>query len=302
MKNTTTYFLLLPVSLLLCVQALRAERDPVWLMPLYFYDANGDRDTVYFGYDPEASFYIEVADTFLGENWVVIDTSKFNIFLFQYPGCPGNICAEIYTDTVRKVDIRSIPWETGIGFCKGKLPIVMKWVDSLLYSPALPFPDISPRPRARIDVFCTDNETGISCTDDWDFPLTLTDYPAPEIIYPIADSLVFYGSGLYPPSFSISDLLLDLTSHDYWPVSLEENDNSNFNLYPNPFTDELNIESNMVGYKRIELREITGRLIKSYTGYGSTLSLRLNYLNKGIYLLLMYTNSNVFIEKIYKTE
>jgi hypothetical protein len=91
----------------------------------------------------------------------------------------------------------------------------MKWVDSLLYTPTCPFPDLSPRPRARIDLTCNHYEWEyFSCNNPDDYPLSLTDYPAPEIHYPITDSMVFNGSGLYSPSEVITDVALFLVAHD----------------------------------------------------------------------------------------
>lgn len=160
MKLKLKFTILIVLSLTLGLNA--QKKQPQWLMPLYFQDGNGDRDTVYIGYDSTASSRGEDIDTAFNEGWIIIDTTKFNVILWQYPSySPG---PDIITNIVRKTDIRS--WFLGaeIGFVKGKTPVTLKWVDSLLYSSALPFPDISPRPRARIDLYCSSGEPGyITC-------------------------------------------------------------------------------------------------------------------------------------------
>jgi hypothetical protein len=296
MKKT----LILP--LLMLTWLLPAQRDPQWLMPLYFRDANGDRDTVYFGYDPEADMYDEIADTALGENWIVIDTSKFNVYLWNYPNVPGGTFYLI-NDTVRKVDIRSNSIAAEIGFCKGKLPITMKWVDSLLYAPSCPFPDLSPRPRARIDLTCYQYEWEYySCNYPDAPPLSLTDYPALEIPTPVTDSMVFNGSGLYPPSDVIGSLTLWLVAHNLVYIGIEIKNKNLFSVYPNPFTKDLTIENPQFDDMFIEIVSVTGTLLYRQKCQNERMILNLELLNKGLYLLVIRTNQNVFIQKIFKTE
>ncbi len=299
MKNLLILFLLFVTNLL---PAQNKERDPQWLMPLYFRDVNGDRDTVYFGYDPEADMYPEIADTSIGENWMVIDTSKFNIYLWSYPNTEGGTFY-LYTDTVRKVDIRNNFTGAYIGFCKGKLPISMKWVDSLLYAPSCPFPDLSPRPRARIDLTCDQYEWEYySCNYPDSPPLSLTDYPAPEIPSPVTDSMVFNGSGLYPPSDVIGSLTLRLVAHNSVYVELENNSKSLLRIYPDPFISELTIENPLSYNMSVEIVSVTGTFLYRQKCQSERVTLNLELLHKGLFILIVQTDQNVFIQKISKIE
>jgi hypothetical protein len=278
-----------------------AQRDPQWLMPLYFQDANGDRDTVYFGYDPEASLYSNVIDEFLGEKWIEIDTAKFNIYLWYYPGGGGGEISHLTTDIVRKVDIRSIFIGTQIGFCKGKMPITMKWVDSLLYAPSCPFTDLSPRPRARIDLTCDDYEPGYySCPWGDDYPLSLTDYPAPEIYYPVLDSMLWKGSGLYPPSEIIINTRLNLVAHNYEYVGLNDPGIIKINVFPNPFDSELTILNPLAEPFSIKIMALTGKQLFIGAGYRKEATINLSVLNKGLYLLIIQSQSGFYYQKIIK--
>jgi hypothetical protein len=296
MKKT----LILP--LLMLTWLLPAQRDPQWLMPLYFQDANGDRDTVYFGYDPEASMYLD-ADTILGEEWIRIDTSKFNIFLVQYPECGGGDCPILYTDTVKKVDIRNYSVGASIGFCKGKMPITMKWVDSLLYAPSCPFPDLSPRPRGRIDLLCYDGAPPyFNCPNSDETPFSLTDYPAPEITYPVMDSMFFNGSGLVSPSKSIGQLMLFLVAHNYTYIGLEDNKNPTLNVFPNPFTDKLTIQYPLHEKYSVQVLNLSGEILFQLHSNGEELIIGMSGVDKGFYLVLIKTTEIISIQKIVKTE
>jgi hypothetical protein len=296
MKKT----LILP--LLMLTWLLPAQRDPQWLMPLYFRDANGDRDTVYFGYDPEAGIHFEDADTLLGEDWIRIDTSRFNVYLLSYPGYPGGI-GPLITDTVRKVDIRVTLVGAYIGFCKGKMPISMKWVDSLLYAPSCPFPDLSPRPRARIDLNCSPQETAyLWCGPADGDPLSLTNYPAPEIHYPVMDSMFFNGSGYYSPAESIGNLSLNLVAHNHSYVSLENTKSQNICIYPNPFTNELSIEYPGSAEYTVQIYSITGEILYQTSSKRSSFTIHLDHLRRGFYLISVHSNRIIYIQKLTKSE
>jgi hypothetical protein len=301
MQKLITMKELLILLLLFISNLLPSQRDPQWLMPLYFRDANGDRDTVYFGYDPEASTFGE-GDTLLGEYWMRMDTSKFNIYLFQYPSCTGGICP-LYTDTVKKVDIRNNFLGTEIGFCKGKMPITMKWVDSLLYAPSCPFPDLSPRPRARIDLNCSPQETAyLWCGPADGDPLSLTDYPAPNIDYPITDSMFFNGSGYYSPAESIGGLTLSLVPHNYRYVGMEDNKNPTLNVFPNPFTDKLTILYPLHKKYSMQILNLSGEILLQLYSNGEELTIDMSGVDKGFYLVIIKSTEGILIQKNIKIE
>jgi hypothetical protein len=298
--SSIKFFISIALTIVLSL-ALSAQRDPQWLMPLYFQDANGDRDTVYFGYDPEATMYSD-ADSILGEEWIRIDTSQFNVYLWNYPNIPGG-SFYLINDTVKKVDIRNVSVGAEIGFCKGKLPITMKWVDSMLYSLSCPFPDLSPRPRARIEVTCSDYEGPYNSCNDFDGPpLSLTDYPAPEIPYPITDSMVFDGSGINWPSQVISHLTLSLVAHDHKYVGLKYPEESDLKLYPNPFSEELNIQFKQLQEIKVKILTTTGENLFSITLTSDVLKLDMSGFRNGLYIIQIQCRSDIYIQKIVKSE
>ena len=179
------YYLLIAALLLFFnMQGYGQQQEPQFIMPLVFIDANNDSDTLWLGYDPDASLNIEYLDTIFGETVEWIDTTKFHVYWYQYiDGYPyASPSYPIMTDTVGKVSI----WGGGleapgyVGFVNGEMPMTIKWVDSLLDSPNLPdyYPsDIAPRPRARIDIYNDGLQAGYCWYDE---PFVLSSYPPPE--------------------------------------------------------------------------------------------------------------------------
>jgi len=269
-------------------------------MPLEFIDGNGDRDTVYIGYDPSASAQGEDIDTVFNEGWIIVDTSRFNVYFWQYPNYgPTSI---LTTDTVRKTDIRSLmSWN--IGFVKGKMPVTLKWADRLLNSPNLPFPDISPRPRARIDLYCGSGEPGyINCPLEYE-PLTLTNYITPDIMNPVSDSLFFDGSGndYYNPRRSISNLFIEVVPHNYKVDNINNaKEEEIFNVLPNPFDNSItffNLQELPLDILIIDPLGI--ELYKSSTNEAQ-ISIDTAYLEEGICFLIIKTKEKFITKKLIK--
>lgn len=282
-----------------------AQKQPQWLMPLYFEDGNGDKDTIYIGYDPSTSSRGEDIDTMFDEGWIRIDATKFNVFLWVYPGLPGTDYYNIplSNDTVRKTDIRSWYIGTNIGFVNGKMPVTLKWVDSLLYSDQLPYPDISPRPRARIDLYCDSGEPKyITCPIEYE-PLSLTDYLAPEIRLPVTDSLVFIGSGsdYYIPCKAIGNMNIEIVPHNKQILNIEDSQSDvKVEIYPNPFTNQIEIKNLHNKKLALNMFNSAGDLIIKQTNSQQHIVLELGELPQGIYLLSVYTENKIFIKKMIR--
>ncbi|HKK87195.1 MAG TPA: T9SS type A sorting domain-containing protein, partial [Saprospiraceae bacterium] len=79
-------------------------------------------------------------------------------------------------------------------------------------------------------------------------------------------------------------------------TSSEENILQNINIYPNPALDFIMIE----GFEgdRLELIDLTGKVIRSWTGHQQ--QLQLQGLPSGSYFLRMYDDDNSFLRKIVK--
>ena len=128
------------------------QEQPKWAMPFYFEDANGERDTVWIGYDPDAQQGPNSPDPQF-EKFKVKD-SGFQAMLspsYSYPYGSGS-------DSVKKVEVTKLLVKIDVSFLNGKMPVVMKWDNAQLNSDSLHWMDLSPRPKARIDVYCVNGE------------------------------------------------------------------------------------------------------------------------------------------------
>ncbi|MEN9521788.1 MAG: hypothetical protein RL065_165, partial [Bacteroidota bacterium] len=57
-----------------------ASKQPAWVFPLWFENGDGQKDTVYIGYDIHADTWNGIGpDTIFGEKWQVINFNKFNV-------------------------------------------------------------------------------------------------------------------------------------------------------------------------------------------------------------------------------
>jgi hypothetical protein len=293
-------FIMVFFAVFACLAINAQYKQPQWLMPLEFLDGNGDRDTVYIGYDPSASPYPEVMDTIFNERWIVVDTSKFNVYLLQYPGySPTSI---LTTDTVKKINIQ-LYIGSEIGFIKGKMPVTLKWVDTLLNSPGLPFPDISPRPRARIDVYCGSGEPGYFNCPNGEDPISLTNYVTQDIPIPVSDSLFFNGSGndYYNPRNAIGTIVVEVVPHNYhtnrYNIPQEE---EIFNVFPNPFKNEITFFNYQELLLDITLLNPLGLTLYYTSTNMEHITINTTYIEEGICFLIIQTKDRLFIKKLIK--
>lgn len=279
-------------------------QQPKWLMPFFFEDGNGARDTVYIGIDTTADLYPEIIDSQFNEGWQWIDTTKFNVYLWYYPGQPPWEGMHS-TDSVRKKDITSFPWPfVHVGFIKGKMPITMKWKNSFLNSDSLAtwFPDISPRPRARVDVYCGGGVPGVHCPLE-EIPYILTDSCDDEFIYCFHDSLFWDCFSDTPPAFAIASLILNIVPHDKPIYGIEETPmNKNFAIVPNPFVDVCGIINNNEIEFRYEVYNIYGKkcFSKNELIKNKIEDINIQNFTNGIYFIRLFYRKKTEVIKLIK--
>lgn len=173
-----------------------ALEQPSFIFPVWFEDANGDRDTVWLGYDPSAGISEQFDYQF--NEWQQIDTSKFAVKIW-----PDSFSPYMTTpaDSAYKSAVMSGTIDMSIGFIKGKMPITMYWDEELFKDPDLPFTaPIAPYPIGYGQIFCGAAEAGfVNCPSAFDDqPLTMTSYELPEILYPVTSPHLFDGTGEFP--------------------------------------------------------------------------------------------------------
>ena len=299
------FFLLLPAFLLAQSQwqIPGVQEQPQWAMPFFFEDANGDKDTVWIGYDKKASRYSYGYDSVYNE-YRKVDTSRFQVILFAGAYSP---VMTIPIDSAYKVAVQNYPYPyINVSFIRGKLPIVMKWIDTLLNSDSLPYKDQSPRPRARIDLKCINGEPPYNyCITEHhqDAPIILTNYPVDEFQTSVyTDSFTFDGSGSILPAKALS-INLTIVPHSLPLFSALEDDLENaFVLYPNPADEVVILKTQLPSYG-YDLYDRMGGVILS-----QPLALRpvkelidVSHLSIGLYVLRFYTSTSSVSKIIYKT-
>lgn len=121
---------------------------PQWIFPIIAINGDGQADTIYYCYKSYANDY-NIYENEFGEKATLLDTSNF-AFSFNYV-LDSTYSVFAFGDT-------SFSGAENIGhtfltFINGKYPLTLKWNGSKLYDTVLPFPNILPKPIARIGGF-----------------------------------------------------------------------------------------------------------------------------------------------------
>jgi hypothetical protein len=85
-----------------------------------------------------------------------------------------------------------------------------------------------------------------------------------------------------------------------WVPGIEESDQSDFKVYPNPTSDILTIETAGFGPQVIQLHSLNGQEIYSTTYTGSLHELDLSFCRKGIYILHIRSDNISTTRKVIK--
>lgn len=92
---------------------------------------------------------------------------------------------------------------------------------------------------------------------------------------------------------------LMVISSSYSSISLSENNFQGIAVYPNPFLNEITIDSPS-RIKKVEVLSIEGRALSTKAPFSSTVKMDLSPLAKGTYILRVQNGEGVIIQKIIK--
>jgi hypothetical protein len=114
-----------------------------------------------------------------------------------------------------------------------------------------------------------------------------------------------FTEGTYIIDWTVSDLAGNTATCTFGlnivhEVGIDLNDYSEINTYPNPVESVLNIESMDLAINKIQLNDITGRIIFEISDFKQNSVINVSHLKNGIYLLSLYTEKGLFIKKIVK--
>jgi len=127
-----------------------ANQQPKFVFPIFIEEGGGQRDTLYLGYDPNAS---EVSFDTMSQNFGVIPIHvDTNVFYAKWNAvllCGiDTLCTEVYKANVcSTASWGAFPSDVSIICNKGIMPLKFSWDNTLFYSDSLPFPSNLPAPR-----------------------------------------------------------------------------------------------------------------------------------------------------------
>lgn len=267
MKSTILLVALISVYFNVWAQIPIANQQPKWCMGVYMEDALGMKDTVYVGEDPTAQQGNTNNpfndDTIFGEKWII-------------PSNPNGFRASTYhwilpSDSALKVDINNYNISNNLYFSvlfdSVTLPIIIKWDLNKLYSDSLPFIDQGNLPRAQIEF---DYPSGqlyfsyppVSC--DPNLPIIISDTIQQACVCCSKDSIVL--------ADAFSNTSKQVAGMNFYirpwsgltPLSLNEYNNSDFKIFPNPFSDKIYIKTKASDlFFKIELYSFYGKLLST---------------------------------------
>jgi hypothetical protein len=261
-----------------------AQQQPAWVFPLWFEDASGAKDTLYYAYDPFAD-QIPYYDTLLGEKEFIIDTSKFQAYY---------LCSFDSNLKINKCFVIGEQFlQFGIDFCfwKCQLPLIIRWDVNLFRSAALPFPDLSPAPRAQGQiVFDLPFFAPPFCAYDAVLLLTDSTYDGNYLGCVYKDSLIFenvFGNnGTSYIGFSIRPWTGLVIGVDY-PTEIDDP----IFVYPNPCEDWIYLKNNNSNESlRFKIRDINGLIIQTDILQNQKIDVR--NINSGFYTIEFYNRAN----------
>jgi hypothetical protein len=81
-------------------------------------------------------------------------------------------------------------------------------------------------------------------------------------------------------------------------ASLDEANNGSFEVYPNPANDEFSIKLNSNSNASVDLLDLNGKIVKSFSFNGTSTKINTANLNDGIYFIRLNNGKNILTKKI----
>ena len=285
-----------------------ATKQPKFVFPIYLENAQGQRDTIYLGYDSTATGNgvatgNDSIDAVFGVKRMPIDTNSF--YAFWGNGLQSSTNFNELEDSVFKANVSPLfnsgtrfPGVTSIWVNGGTLPLKISWDISTLRSDSLPFshPPGEPKAQGRFimnyhdDNYMAENGQQHSCNHG---NLLITD-SVTVAECASRDSVTIYNrfNFPFPVKYGYFDLLFENWRGGF--TDIIEIQKQDILLSPNPFTDYIKIETfSDCKESYAEVFDLYGKTVfiadfrmceESY--------LNLSSLTRGIYILKLF-NKNI---------
>ncbi len=287
MKNLILFFLLLFSFNSFSQTIPWATQQPKWVFPIYAKDANGNRDTVYLGYDPSASQYNP--NEFIFGEYYEPNPMIFNLFLYSN---------STYGDSIIKADVK----DTLDGALRFELngnytvfPLTLYWDVSLLRSDSLPFPIQAVYPKAWFALYYAvasiyvSNVPPFSCT--LSTPAIFTDTANYfDCQCHVQDSIVLADIfGDTTPVAFVMSINVDPWHNCFLSVDEIEKENE-IVIYPNPSSGIINLKN--LFYEEIIIRNSFGCVIFHSNDFARRPQLDVSFLPNGLYFIELISPKN----------
>ncbi len=303
MKLRTAFFLLLCSRCTFQASAQyeipNAQQQPAWVFPIYFEDASGSRDTVYYAFDTEANDeegWPLYADTSFGEMYMPMDSIGFSAILGVNPWW-------VDVDSVLKVIVEANINGLTLTLVNCRLPVSMTWDSQLFYSDSLPFSNQGLLPKLEVVLWPSSlNSEGLNGeTCGFTEPVILSDTSAFYAVCTYTDSISF--DSWWECSGCVFNGDFDLTFRQWtggWVDIPEIEVIPKFLVYPNPITSNLNIETNFSEIYKIQIVDSQGRLVLESTSSGLGSVLAIESLVDGVYTIVLTSENYTYSQLIIK--
>lgn len=264
-----------------------APEQPRWVFPIFFEDAIGQKDTIYFGYDSGALPFPGQQDFRFGEKGFAVDTVSLQVSFDLFP-TPDSVL-KVNTFSEEMFYLYPDGYLFSINLNNVYPPITLHYDNTVLYSDSLsplPYPNqtITPKAQGLISWFFGSNY--IDCGYETVL-ITDTVVNGPINYCQKPDSCIlenFFGNNAKQP------FLLAIGFEPwrgYVSVSVNEiKDLNTLSVFPNPSVKEVNI----VSEEDIESISVTSQIgvllfEKDLESSTSKYSLDISNFQKGIYFL-----------------
>jgi hypothetical protein len=270
------------------VEKYQPQKMPVWLFPMIFEEGTGQRDTVYFGFHPDASRF-DVNPEF-GERREYADSFEFQLVLKDPVWWSGfKVSIKPYQGDFFYTDI----------YCRQcYMPYKIYWNKLDFYSDSLPFPYQKPLPIGQGELeFGSSYMDKEACSFHFRILMSDTFKYGPGGWCREADSIIFTTShsGL---AGNLTLLIAPYKGYSYVGVNAEKE--KTFDIYPNPVSDYLLINVVEDTPFDITLYNVYGQKIYYRPCYSGDQTISFSSYPPGIYFLLLQTEQGSITKKIIK--
>lgn len=290
-----------------------ASVQPTFVFPIFFEEGNGQKDTLYLGYDSAATGMGVTGtydDTIYGVKPIPIDTNLFYVCWtndLRKSFNPVVLKDSVYKTNVSKLIGSKFPGAYDIRMNSGILPLKISWDKILFYNDSLPFIINPPAPigQSRFNVTFSNNEVetenGNIICQNWPYIIvtdtTVSSYCTAQ------DSMTIIN--LFSDSIPVRWGNLSFYIHQWSGLNVDIDKNTTQNarsiIYPNPFDDNFTISlNNIKNSYSIKIINLLGNLVYKNENLQGDTRVFTESFDKGMYIVEAESEQLILRHKVIK--